>query len=210
MEFESILDMVVGATDTTATTLEWAMSELIKNPNAMEKAQAEVRRVVGRRSKVEEDEISQMVYLQAVIKEVHRLRPAVPLLVPHESTASTTLQGYHIPPKTKVLINAWAIGRDPKSWENAEEFLPERFINDPIDYNGQDFRFIPFGAGRRGCPGMLFAIPTIELALANLLYWFDWKMPGNMTKDDMDLTEVMGIVVHKKTPLQLVPAYHFS
>ncbi|KAL5981645.1 hypothetical protein ACLOJK_015708 [Asimina triloba] len=192
-----LLDMMTGATDTTTTTLEWAMAEFIKNPDAMEKAQAEVRKVVGRRSKVEEDEISQMGYLQAVIKHPFWFH-------------MNPLQGYHIHPKTKVLINAWAIGRDPKSWENAEEFLPERFIDDSTDYKGPDFRFIPFGAGRRGCPGMLFAIPTIELALANLLCWFDWKMPGNLTKDDLDLTEALGAVVHKKIPLQLIPTHHFS
>ncbi|XP_058093148.1 cytochrome P450 71A1-like, partial [Magnolia sinica] len=203
-----ILDMFVGGTDTSSVTLEWAMAELTKNPHVMEKAQAEVRRVVGRKAKVEEDDIAQMDYLKSIIKETLRLHPPLPLLVPHESTRSTTLQGYHITAKTRVLINAWAIGRDPKSWENADEFLPERFSNNPIHFKGQDFQLIPFGAGRRICPGMSFGILTVELALANLLYWFDWDLPGGAKKDDIDMSEAMGIVVHKKFPLHLVPKYH--
>ncbi|XP_058070559.1 cytochrome P450 71A1-like [Magnolia sinica] len=205
-----ILDMFVAGTDTGSIALEWTMAELAKNPHVMEKAQAEVRRVVGRKAKVEEDDLVHMDYLKSIIKEALRLHPPAPLLIPHESTTSVTLQGYHISAKTKVLINAWAIGRDPKSWENADEFLPERFTNNPIDFRGQDFQLIPFGAGRRSCPGMPFVISTMELALANLLYWFDWELPGGAKNEDLDMSEVPGIVVHMKFPLQLVPIYHFS
>ncbi|XP_058070553.1 cytochrome P450 71A1-like [Magnolia sinica] len=206
-----ISDMFVGGTDTSSVILEWAMAELMKNPHdVMEKAQTEVRRVVGRKAKVEEDDLAQMDYLKCIIKETLRLHPPAPLLVPHESTRSVTVQGYHISAKTRVLINAWAIGRDPKSWENADEFLPERFTNNPINFKGQDFQLIPFGAGRRICPGMAFGIFTVEVALANLLYWFDWALPGSTKKEDIDMSEVSGLVVHKKFPLYLVPKYHFS
>ncbi|XP_058089139.1 cytochrome P450 71A1-like [Magnolia sinica] len=205
-----ISDMFSAGTDTSAVTLEWAMAELMRNPHVMEKAQAEVRRVVGRKAKVEEDNLIQMDYLKFIIKETLRLHPPGPLLIPHESTTSVTLQGYHISAKTRVLINVWAIGRDPKSWENADEFLPERFTNNPINFKGRDFQFLPFGAGRRICPGMSFGIFTLELALANLLYWFDWDLPGGAKKEDIDMSEVSGIVVHKKFPLHLVAKYHFS
>ncbi|KAL5988094.1 hypothetical protein ACLOJK_035857 [Asimina triloba] len=197
------MGMILAAIDETATALEWTMAELIKNPDAMKKAQEGV--------KVEEDDTMRMGYLQSVIKEAMRLHPPAPLLIPHETTASTTLRSYQISPNTRVLINAWAIGRNPASWgRNAEEFVPERFMNETVEYKGQDFRFLPFGAGRRGCSGMSFAVSAIQLALANLLYLFDRKMPGDMTKDDLDLTEAMGQTVHMKVPLRRVPTYHFA
>ncbi|XP_058082468.1 cytochrome P450 71A1-like [Magnolia sinica] len=204
-----ILDMYVGATGTTAAALEWAMTELIKSPNAMVKAQAEIRSVIGRKMKVEEEDLLQMDYLKYIIKETLRLHPPGPLLIPHESTSSVMLQGYFIPPKTTVLINAFAIGRDATLWENANEFLPERFVNNPVDFKGNDFQFIPFGAGRRICPGISFVNHTMELALANLLYWFDWEFPGGENKD-IDMSEAPGFSIHKKIPLHLIPTYHFS
>ncbi|RWR97020.1 Cytochrome P450 71A1 [Cinnamomum micranthum f. kanehirae] len=201
--------MFSGGTDTTAVTLEWAMAELIKHPDAMEKAQAEVRRVVGEKSKVEEEDLHQLHYLKLIIKETLRFHPVAPLLVPRESTRDVVIRGYHIPAKTRVFINAWAIGRDPMSWENAEEFCPERFAHSSVDFKGQDFELIPFGAGRRSCPGIAFGISSVELALANLLYWFNWEMPKGLTKDNLDLSEAPGFTVHMKFPLQLVPKHHF-
>ncbi|KAJ8615510.1 hypothetical protein MRB53_034882 [Persea americana] len=205
-----ILDMFSGGTDTTAVTLEWAMAELIKHPDVMEKAQQEVRRVVGKKAKVEEEDLHQLHYLKLIIKETLRLHPVAPLLVPRESTRDVVIRGYHIPAKTRVFINAWAIGRDPKSWENAEEFLPERFVNNSVDFKGQDFQLIPFGAGRRGCPGIAFGISSVEISLANLLYWFNWELPGDLTKEDLDMSEAVGITVHMKFPLQLVAKRHLS
>lgn len=204
-----ILDMYAAGVDTTYATIEWAMAELMKHPKLMKKAQKEIREIVGKKQKVEEEDLQQMNYLKCIIKETLRLHPPAPLLVPHESTKNTKVHGYHVPSKTRVLINAWAIGRDPKSWENAESFLPERFLNNPVDYKGQDFEFIPFGAGRRGCPGLVFAIATAELAIANLLYWFDWELPGNSRKEEIDMSEASGIAIHKKSPLLLVPIQHF-
>ncbi|KAH7866181.1 hypothetical protein Vadar_016771 [Vaccinium darrowii] len=168
-----LLDMFVGGTDTTSATMEWAMAELMKNPTKMKKAQEEVRRVVGKKSKISQDDIAQMEYLKCVVKETLRLHPPAPFLVPRELTESTTLEGYDIPPKTRIFINAWAIQRDSKYWDQPEEFLPERFANNLVDFRGQDFQFIPFGAGRRGCPGISFGVMEVELVLANLLYWFD-------------------------------------
>ncbi|KAJ8615514.1 hypothetical protein MRB53_034886 [Persea americana] len=204
-----ILDIFSGGTDTTAVTLEWAMAELIKHPVAMEKAQAEVRRVVGEKAKVEEEDLRQLHYLKLIIKETLRFHPVAPLLVPRESTRDVVIRGYHIPAKTRVFVNAWAIGRDPVSWENAEEFCPERFAHNSVDFKGQDFELIPFGAGRRICPGIAFGISSVELALANLLYWFNWEFPKGLTKDNLDMSEAPGLTAHMKCPLQLVPKHHF-
>lgn len=191
-------------------TTEWAIAELIKHPSLMEKAQEEVRRHVGRKPKVEVENLHQVRYLKCIIKETLRLHPPGPLLAPRESNASATIHGYLIPPNTRVIINAWAIARDPKTWNRPEEFLPERFANSPIDFKGHHFQFIPFGAGRRMCPGSSLAIHIIELVLTNLLCFFDWKLPNGMTTDDLDMSEESGIISPKKIPLHLIPIDHFS
>jgi len=140
-----------------------------------------------------------------VIKETLRLHAPLPLLLPHETMEDTELLGYHVPAHTRVIVNAWAIARDPATWERADEFVPERFADDgETDYLlGQDFRFVPFGAGRRGCPGVGFAAPAMELALASLLYHFDWAMPaGGASKVEME--ELNGLSVRLKAILRLV------
>ncbi|XP_074570293.1 cytochrome P450 71A1-like [Curcuma longa] len=202
-----ILDVFGGGIDTTFATLEWAMAELIRQPTKMERAQQEVRRIARSKStEIREEMLQEMLYLKAVIKETLRLHPALPLLVPREAMQETRVHGYLVPKGTRVLINAWAIGRDPRSWEKPEEFWPERFLDDAsVDFRGQNFQFIPFGAGRRGCPGMDFAFPVLELALANLLYHFDWALPQGMTAEEMDMREFYGFVVRKKSSLTLVP-----
>ncbi|KAH7865140.1 hypothetical protein Vadar_002770 [Vaccinium darrowii] len=204
-----LLDIFVAGTDTTSTTIEWAMAELMKSPTRMKKIQEEVRRVVGKKSKIKQDDIDQMDYLKCVVKETLRLHPPGPFLVPRESSESTKLGGYDIPPKTRIFINAWAIQRDPKYWDRPQEFLPERFSNNPIDFRGNDFEFIPFGAGRRGCPGISFAIAETEQVLANLLYWFDWKLPVGVELEDLEMSEVFGVALHKKIELQLVPVLQY-
>ncbi|KAK7389141.1 hypothetical protein VNO78_23973 [Psophocarpus tetragonolobus] len=165
----------------------------------------EVRRVVGHKSNVEENDINEMKYLKCVVKETLRLHPPTPLLAPRVTMSSVKLKGYDIPEKTTVYINAWAMQRDPKFWERPEEFWPERFENSEVDFKGKEyFQFIPFGFGRRGCPGMNFAIASIEYVLTNLLYWFDWKLPETNTQD-IDMSEIFGLVVSKKVPLLLKP-----
>ncbi|RZC57713.1 hypothetical protein C5167_005016 [Papaver somniferum] len=199
-----ILDMLAGGTDTTATIMEWAMAELIKNPKVMQIAQDEVRRVVGNKHKLEEEDIKQMDYLICIVKESLRLHSPVPL-VPRESSKSTQIAGYDIPLHTKVYINVWAIHRDAKLWDDPELFLPERFMNNSIDFEGQEFEFIPFGSGRRGCPGILFGITVVEYILANLLYYFNWELPAGDKREDLDMTEAFGLTVNKKIPLNVVP-----
>ncbi|XP_057950668.1 cytochrome P450 71A1-like [Malania oleifera] len=196
-----ILDMFTAGTDTSSAVLEWAMTELLRHPQAMEKVQEEVRRIDQGKSLVTEDDIQEMHYLKAVIKETMRLHPPLPLLVPRESIEDVKVQEYDILAKTRVFINAWAIGRDPESWEEAEEFRPERFLNNLIDFKGHDFQLIPFGAGRRGCPGITFAITIIELVLANILRKFDWMVPEKLGKEGLDITESSGMSTHRQFPL---------
>ncbi|KAH7838258.1 hypothetical protein Vadar_024111 [Vaccinium darrowii] len=202
---ETKLDIFTAGTDPNAATIVWAMTKLVKNPNSMKKARQEVRNKAGNRGAIDENDLQQYGYLQAVIKETMRLHPLAPLLVPHETTQKCNISGYEIRPKTVVHVNAWAIGRDPESWENPEVFSPERFIGSSIDFRGRDFELIPFGAGRRGCPGLHMGVAVVEFALANLLYWFNWEFPDGMKREDIDTDVKPGITMHKKNPLCLVP-----
>jgi cytochrome P450 len=196
--------MFVGGTDTSSTILEWSMAELVKNPSIMKRAQEEVRKVVNKKSKIDVNDIKKMDYLKCILKETLRLHPPLPLSVPRETITSVKIGGYDISAKTKVFVNTWAIQRDPKVWERPEEFIPERFEDSPMDYKGQDFEFIPFGGGRRGCPGMTFGVAAVENVVANLLCWYDWKLLG----EDLDMTEVNALTASKKIPLHLVPTLH--
>lgn len=198
-----ITDMFIGGSDTTSSTLVWTMAELIRNPAVLRKAQNEVRELINNKGKVEENDLSQLMYLKSVIKEGLRLHPPVPLLIPRQTTESCTIEGYHIPANTMVFIHAKMIGRDPKCWENPNEFFPERFLDSSIDYKGKHFELLPFGAGRRGCPGMNFGMQVVELALANLLYHFDWELPDGVRREDLDMKEAVGLTVQKKVHLCL-------
>ncbi|XBJ25302.1 hypothetical protein VPH35_002992 [Triticum aestivum] len=177
---------------------------LVKNPTEMEKVQAEVRQVAaGTQGGVLEEELEKMSLLHAAMKEALRLHPPIPLF-PHESIQNTRLHGYDIPAKTRIMINAWAIGRDSESWEDADEFRPERFMDRAMDYGGKDPRFIPFGAGRRGCPGIAFALRLVELTLANMMYHFDWVLPDGQNPESFEVVESNGFAPALKYPLILV------
>ena len=193
--------MFAAGTDTTYTVLEWAMTELLRHKTVMHKLQDEVRTVVGNKTHVTEEDLVNMNYLKAVIKETLRLHAPVPLLFPRKSMEDIKLNGYDIEAGTQVIVNAWAIARDPSSWEQPLEFKAERFINSSINYKGLDFEFIPFGEGRRGCPGVFFAIAVNELVLANLVYQFDWKLPDGVAEKDLDMSETVGLTCHRKYPL---------
>ncbi|KAL6549683.1 hypothetical protein OROMI_020171 [Orobanche minor] len=203
-----ILDMFGAGSETTSTSLEWTMAELIKNPRCMKILQEEVIRVAGTRREVDEDDLEKMPYLKAVFKEGLRLHAPAPLLVPRESTHDTKVMGYDIAAGTQIMISAWTISRDPALWENPEDFKPERFLDTSIDYKGQHFELIPFGAGRRICPGVSFAVAVSELALAKLVHAFDFDLPDGIRKEDLEMAETNGITVHKKHPLLAVPSPH--
>ncbi|CAK8577746.1 unnamed protein product [Lathyrus sativus] len=196
-----ILDIFAAGTDTTYTVLEWAMTELLRHQTVMHKLQDEVRTVVGNKTHVSEEDLANMNYLKAVIKETLRLHLPVPLLVPRRCMEDIKLDGYDIAAGTQVIVNAWAFARDPSSWDEPLEFKPERFVNSSIDFKGLDFELIPFGAGRRGCPGVLFAISVNELVLANLVCQFDWKLPDGVAREDLDMSETFGLTCHRKYPL---------
>ncbi|CAN6270905.1 unnamed protein product [Urochloa humidicola] len=199
-----MFDIFGGATTTIGSTLEWAMSELIKKPEAMEKAQQEVRKLLGgTRGVITNTQLVGLKYTRMVIKEVLRLHPPNPLLVPRESREDCEIMGYYIPKGTKVLVNAFAISRDPRYWDNPETFNPDRFENSNIDYKGTNFEFTPFGAGRRQCPAIMFGTSTFEIALANLLYHFDWLLPNGVTPELVDMSEQYGMGVSKKLDLHL-------
>ncbi|XP_071687273.1 premnaspirodiene oxygenase-like [Rutidosis leptorrhynchoides] len=199
-----IIDIFIAGTDTCSTTVEWAMSEILRNPEVFVKAQREVRENFERNSSVQETDFQDLKYLKLVIKETLRLHPPVPLLLPRECRESCEINGYVIPAKTKVIVNAWALGRDPEYWHDADRFLPERFENSTTDFSGNNLEYLPFGAGRRMCPGILFGVANIEIILSHLLYHFDWKLPGGMKPEDLDMSETFGAACRRKNNLYLI------
>ncbi|KAI5386569.1 hypothetical protein KIW84_072920 [Lathyrus oleraceus] len=185
-----LLDKFAAGTDTTYTVLEWAMTELLRHQTVMHKLQDEVRIVVGNKTHVSEDDLVNMNYLKAVIKETLRLHVPIPLLLPQRCMEDIKLDGYDISAGTQIIVNGWAIARDPSSWEQPLEFKPERFMNSSIDYKGLDFELIPFGA-----------IAVNELVLANLVFQFDWKLADGVAGEDLDMFEAFGLTCHRKYPL---------
>ncbi|KAJ0800894.1 putative geraniol 8-hydroxylase [Helianthus annuus] len=200
-----MLDMFVGGTDTTSTTVEWAMTELLRNPDVMAKSKDELKHVIGKGKNIKDHDLSRLPYLLCIVNETLRLHPPVPLLIPRNVENPVKLCGYIIPKDTQVLVNAWAIGQDPTIWEDSKEFKPERFLTRQIDVRGQDFELIPFGAGRRICPGFPLALRTIPIILGSLVNNFDWNLDVNLQPKVLDMTERFGISLHKANPLCLIP-----
>ncbi|RHN67335.1 putative cytochrome P450 [Medicago truncatula] len=205
-----IFDIFTAGSDTAATTINWAMAEMMKDQRVLKKAQAEVRVLLYKRGKFDETLISELKYLKVIIKEVLRMHPPGPLLVPRVCGQACEIDGYHIPIKSRVIINAWAIGRDPKYWTDPDKFYPERFIDSSLDFKGTNFEYIPFGAGRRICPGINYGMANVELTLAFLLSHFDWKLPGGMKCEDLDMTELFGASVIRKDDMYLIPTNYFT
>ncbi|XP_027117188.2 norfluorocurarine oxidase isoform X2 [Coffea arabica] len=199
-----ILDVFSAGSDTTHSVMDWGMSELLKNPKVLHKLQAEVRDVTQGKPEITRADMEKMQYLKAVIKETMRLHTPVPLLGPKESNQDVKVMGYDVPKNTQVLVNAWAIARDPLLWENPEEFRPERFLSSGVDFHGLNFELIPFGAGRRVCPGINFAMSVTELALAKLVNTFNFTSPDGINPNELDMTESFGITVHRKFPLHAI------
>lgn len=194
-------DLFVAGSDTSSNTVEWAMTELLQNPVSMSKVCDELVRVIGSRKNIEESQIDQLPYLQAVVKETFRLHPPAPLLLPRQAEMATKVRGYTIPKGARLLINVWAMGRDADVWPEPDKFMPERFSERTVDFKGGDFDLIPFGAGRRICPGMPLAIRMVHLVLGSLLNQFKWELPTEVQRNGVDMAEKFGVTLIKAVPL---------
>ncbi|KAF8693337.1 hypothetical protein HU200_004317 [Digitaria exilis] len=197
-------DLIVGGTESSSATVEWAISEVLRKPSIFATATEELDHVVGRRRWVTEEDLANLPYLNAIVKETMRVHPIAPLLTPRVTREDVAVAGYDIPKGTLVLINVWTIGRDPAQWEKPEEFTPERFIGTEIDVKGQDFELLPFGSGRRMCPGYNLGLKEVQLSLANLLHGFTWSLPEGMAGQDLSMDEVFGLSTTRKFPLEVV------
>ncbi|XWS41845.1 hypothetical protein CRYUN_Cryun17cG0117800 [Craigia yunnanensis] len=187
--------MLFAATDTTAVTLEWTMSNLLNHSHVLEKARAELDTQIGQEQLVEETDLSKLHYLQNIISETLRLYPAAPLLVPRMASDYCTIGGYEIPAETIVLVNAWAIQRDPELWEDSTSFKPERFEGK----ESETHKLMPFGLGRRACPGMGLAHRVLGVALGSLIQCFEWE---RVSEREIDMTEGKGLTMPKVEPLE--------
>lgn len=211
VEFEKLhvcmQDIFMAGTDTSAITMEWALAELIRNPKVMEKAREEIDSVTGNNSRViGESDIVNLPYMRSIVKETLRLHPTTPM-IGRESSEKMKVCGYEIPEKTWLLVNLWSIGRDPKVWEEPIEFRPERFMGEEkeFDLRGQKFELMPFGTGRRVCPGASLALQLVTSNLAAMVQCFDWKVEGSLSME-----EKPSMTLPRAHPLLCVPVPRFS
>ncbi|XP_031255498.1 licodione synthase-like [Pistacia vera] len=218
----NITDFLTAATNTTAMAAEWALAELINNPNILEKAQEEIDQVVGKARLVKQSDLPNLPYLQAIIKENFRLHPPIPML-PRKSIADCQIGNYTIPEGSLLFDNIWSIGRDPKVWSNPMKFNPERFLKPNesdgpainIDVKGFNYQLLPFGTGRRGCPGINLAMQELPTTLEAMIQCFNWKvvnpegveMKGN---DLVDMSERPGLTAPRAHDLVCVPVARCS
>ncbi|CAM6060926.1 unnamed protein product, partial [Sphagnum tenellum] len=196
-----LADMIGGGTDSSAITMEWALTELIRHPQILKRAQEELDTIVGTTRLVLPSDLPNLPYLQAIIKENFRLHPALPLAVPHFNSKDVQILTYNISANTNVLVNIWAIGRDPKVWKNPLEFDPDRFSNSNIKVGGSHYSLLPFGSGRRQCPGADLAQLMVQYSLATILHAFDWFAQPGIEPEDMNMMETFGAICPKAEPL---------
>lgn len=202
-----LVDMIAAGIDTSRTTIEWIMAELIKNPRILKKLQQEIKDVIGDADIVEDTDLSKLQYLDMVIKESFRLHTTVPLLIPRQSMEDIVIDGYFIPKKSRIFINAWAIGRDPAVWsKNVLEFYPERFADKKIDLKGLNYELLPFGSGRRVCPGMNLGLVKVRQIVAQLVHSFDFELPNGMSASDLDMDEKFGLALPRENHLLVLPS----
>ncbi|PIA38198.1 hypothetical protein AQUCO_02800100v1, partial [Aquilegia coerulea] len=204
-----ILDLFVAGTDTSAKTMEWALTELINHPHIFQKAREEIDSVVGKNRLVEESDIPNLPYLQAIVKETLRLHPAGPLLA-RRASEDCKVGEYDIPKNTRLLVNVWAIGRDAKHWENPLEFCPNRFLTEEgsvksqLDVRGHYYHLLPFGSGKRGCPGISLALRIVQTTLAIIIQCFDLRVVDEK-ESTVDMIEAPGLLLTRAHPLRCVP-----
>ncbi|GLT39208.1 hypothetical protein SLA2020_134140 [Shorea laevis] len=200
-----IMDVMFGGTETVASAIEWALAELMRSPEDLKKVQQELANVVGLDRLVEESDFEKLTFFKCTIKETLRLHPPIPLLL-HETAENAEVGGYYIPARSRVMINAWAIGRDKNSWEDPDTFKPSRFLRDGVpDFKGSNFEFIPFGSGRRSCPGMQLGLYSLDLAVAHLLHCFTWELPDGMKPTELDMNDVFGLTAPRASRLIAIP-----
>lgn len=202
------LELLAAVSDGSTSTVEWALSEMVKNPEAMKKARQELSEQISE-SFVTESQLPKLPYLHACIKETLRLHPPAPVLLPRRAAQDLEIMNHTIPKNAQVLVNVWAIARDEKIWKDPMSFKPERFINSSVDYKGNDFEYLPFGAGRRICAGLPMATRQVLLALANLIHQFEWSLPDNLRPEQLDMEELFGVTLLKENPLALIPKRKF-
>ncbi|KVI12210.1 cytochrome P450 [Cynara cardunculus var. scolymus] len=193
-----IQDLIAGGTDTAATTVEWAMSELIKRPDLIKKATEELDRVIGKERWVHETDFSNLPFIDSILKETMRLHPVAVLLAPHLALEDCQVAGYDITKGTTVFINSWSIGRDSSIWVDPESFRPERFLGRDIDVKGQNFELLPFGSGRRMCPGYSLGLKMMRSLLANMLHGFNWNLSETTRDEDINMEELYGLSTQRK------------
>ena len=201
--------MLIAAMGTSATAIEWTLTELLRHPHVMKKLQKELEEVVGLERMVKESDLEKLNYLNMVVKEGMRLHSVAPL-IPHESIKDCVVDNFHIKQGSRIMINYYAIQRDPNIWLGAEKFLPERFVGSNIDIRGRDFQLLPFGSGRRSCPGMQLGIIIVQLTVAQLVHCFDWELPNGMEPCDLDVEEHFGLATSRANPLMAIPTYRLN
>nr|XP_043608826.1 flavonoid 3'-monooxygenase-like [Erigeron canadensis] len=209
-----LLNLFAAGTDTSSSTVEWAIAELIRHPQLLKQAREEMDRVVGQDRLVTELDLSRLTFLQAIVKETFRLHPSTPLSLPRIASESCEVDGYYIPKGSTLLVNVWAIARDPKMWANPLEFRPSRFLpggeKPDADVKGNDFEVIPFGAGRRICAGMSLGLRMVQLLIATLIQTFDWELANGLEPEALNMEEAYGLTLQRAEPLMVHPRPRLS
>ncbi|XP_050374762.1 geraniol 8-hydroxylase-like [Argentina anserina] len=203
-----LLALFVAGTDTTSVTLEWAMAELLHDPKTLSKAQEELDQMIGKEKPIDESDVAKLPYLQAIIKETLRLHPVGTFLLPRKAETDVEIGDYIVPKGAQVLVNVWAIGRDPSIWDSPDSFMPERFLgldSNQFDVMGKNFELIPFGGGRRICPGLPLAMRMLHLMLGSLINCFDWKLEVGVVPETMNLEDKFSLSLQMAQPLRAVP-----
>ena len=198
--------MVIGGTDTSSNTIEFAMAHIMNEPKVMRRVLEELDCIVGKNSTVKDSHIPKLPYLLAVMKETLRLHPIAPFLIPHCPSETTIVDRYTIPKGSTLFVNVWAIQRDPSVWDNPLQFDPTSFL-DARNYKGNDFNYLPFGSGRRICAGMDMAEKTFLYCIATLMHLYEWKLPQGQK---LDMSEKFGLTLRKKVPLVAIPTPRLS
>ncbi|CAN4080875.1 unnamed protein product [Withania somnifera] len=203
--FPDSKDLFIGGIDSATSTLEWAMTEILRHPEIMKEVQTELAQVVGNGKPVEESNISKLPYLLSIVKETLRMHPPAPFLIPRRVDQDVQLCEYIIPKGSQVLVNVWKIGRDSTFWEDPLVFKPERFRRSELDMRGKDFELLPFGAGRRMCPGLPLALRLVPIMLGSMLNSFNWKLEGSTEPMNLYMEEKFGVILAKAHPLRVIP-----